>query len=121
MLETFVGATETALQEIEEEKGIRSTTELFLLFSLGSQFDHLIKQALEKLGVFCLVADPSSVTAEDVQTLQPKGIILSGGPASVHTEPSPFDTDIFNLDIPVLGICLDFQLWAQHIEVSVTP
>ena len=121
MLETFLGSTDKALREIEEEQRIRRTKELFLLFSLGSQFDHLIRQALEKLGVFCLVADPRRVTAGDVQTLAPKGIILSGGPASVFTESLPFDSDIFDLGIPVLGICLGFQLWAQHIGVRVTP
>ena len=59
MLETFVGATEQALLEIKEGKDVRRTAEVFLLFSLGSQFDHLIRQALEKLSVFCLVAKPS--------------------------------------------------------------
>ncbi len=122
MLETFVGATDTAaLDQIAEEKCVRKTDELFFLFSLGSQFDHLIKQALDKLGVFCLMADPSRVTAEDVREIAPKGIILSGGPASVLADPPSFDTNIFDLGIPVLGICLGFQLWAQHIGVSVTP
>ncbi|MCH7604559.1 GMP synthase (glutamine-hydrolyzing) [Patescibacteria group bacterium] len=119
MLETFTGATELQLQEIGEEKHIRRTNELFLLFSLGSQFDHLIKQMLDKLGVFCLVADPASVTTEDVRKLGPIGIILSGGPSSVHTDPPPFDTRIFDLGIPILGICLGFQMWARHIGIPV--
>jgi GMP synthase (glutamine-hydrolysing) len=119
MLTTFKGATKEALLEIEEEKKIRLTDEVFLLFSLGSQFDHLIKLALGKLGVFCLVADPASVTAEDVKKVNPIGIILSGGPASVHAEPPKFDSKIFDLGIPVLGICLGFQLWAQHIGLNV--
>ena len=66
-----------------------------------------------------MVSDPKSVTAEDVRKIAPKGIILSGGPASVHTDPPPFDDRIFDLDIPVLGICLGFQMWAKHLGASV--
>ena len=86
-------------------KKVRKTDELFLLFSMGSQFDHLIKQKLDALGVFCLVADPASVSADDVRMVKPIGIILSGGPASAYENP-PFDGKIFDLGIPVLGICL---------------
>src|SRR5580704_16443302 len=121
MLQTFKKATETALAEIAEEKKIRKTDELFLLFSMGSQFDHLIKQALDSLGVFCLVADPVSVTAADIKKVAPTGIILSGGPASVHDEPPPFDNLIFDLGIPLLGVCLGFQMWAKHIGAPVVP
>src|SRR5471030_1190617 len=99
MLQTFKKATSTALAEIAEEKKIRKTNELFLLFSLGSQFDHLIKQKLDALGVFCLVADPASIKAEDVKKLAPTGIILSGSPASAYELP-PFDGNIFDLGIP---------------------
>lgn len=121
MLHTFKKATQESLAEIRSEKEIRKTDELFLLFALGSQFDHLIKQKLETLGIFCLVADPAVVNADDVKKIGPKGIILSGGPASAHSEPPPFDGKIFDLDIPVLGICLGFQMWAHHISVPVIP
>ncbi len=120
MLDTFKKATPEALLAIREEMGIRCTKEVFLLFAMGSQFDHLIFQAVSKLGVYCLVADPASVTAEDVAQLKPTGIIISGGPASVETEPPPFDSAIFDLKIPVLGICLGFQMWAKYIGVRVS-
>lgn len=120
MLDTFKKATPEALTAIREEMGVRHTNEVFLLFAMGSQFDHLIFQALAKLGVFCLVADPASVTADDVKALSPVGIVLSGGPASVHAEPPPFDSQIFDLGIPVLGICLGFQMWAQHSGFTVS-
>lgn len=119
MLKTFTGATREALSEIKKEMKIRKTNEVFLLFSLGSQFDHLIALKLGKIGVYCLVADPARVNKADVQILNPKGIILSGGPVSVYQEAPPFDYKIFDLGIPVLGICLGFQLWAQHIGLSV--
>lgn len=114
MLSTLTHVDDEVLRAIEEEKALRRTREVFLLFGLGSQFDHLIVQALAKEGVFCLVADPGKVTAEMVTRIAPKGIVLSGGPVAVHTDPPPFDHCIFDLGIPTLGICLGFQLWAQH-------
>lgn len=118
MLQTFKKATPGTLKEIVDEKRVRDTSELFLLFSMGSQFDHLIKQKLDALGVYCLVADPATVTVEDIKKVLPIGIILSGGPASAYENP-PFDGKIFDLGIPVLGICLGFQMWAHHIKVPV--
>lgn len=120
MLDTFRHATTEALAAVAEEMKIRKTSEIFLLFAMGSQFDHLIFQALARLGIFCLVADPATATAEDVKNLNPKGIILSGGPSSAYENP-PFDRDIFELGVPVLGICLGFQMWAHHIGVPVVP
>jgi GMP synthase (glutamine-hydrolysing) len=120
MLTILKKADQDSLDAILEEKKVRQTDELFILFALGSQFDHLIKLAFEKLGVFCLVADPRSVTAEDIKLIAPTGIILSGGPASVYDEGGvPFDTKIFDSGIPTLGICLGFQLWAHHIGCIV--
>jgi GMP synthase (glutamine-hydrolysing) len=119
VIDTLKKVDERALAEIAEEKKIRKTDDLFLLFSLGSQFDHLIKQKVEEIGLFCLVADPSRVTAEDVKKVAPKGIILSGGPVSVYENAPKFDNAIFDLQIPVLGICLGFHLWAQHIGCKV--
>ncbi len=121
MVYTLSRLEEKSRAGIAEEKKVRGTEEMFLLFSMGSQFDHLIKQALEKLGVFCMVADPASIVADDVREINPIGIILSGGPASVHTDPPPFDEKIFDLGIPVLGICLGFQMWAKHVGCQVAP
>jgi GMP synthase (glutamine-hydrolysing) len=118
MLKTLIKLDSKILSEIEAEKSLRKTREVFLLFSLGSQFDHLIKQQMDSLGIFTLVADPAKIKATDVKKLSPKGIILSGGPASAYEYP-PFDGKIFDLGIPVLGICLGFQMWAYHIGVKV--
>lgn len=119
MLDTLKKATPAALVAIEEEKKIRQTREVFLIFSEGSQFDHLVYQRAVKRGVYCLVADPAKVVAEDVRKVEPKGIIITGGPASVHAEPPPFDRAIFDLGIPVLGICLGGQMIAQHVGAIV--
>lgn len=119
MLKTLTKITPKIFKEIQAEKALRKTRELFLLFSLGSQFDHLIKQKLDALGVYCLVADPATITANNVKQIKPIGIILSGGPSSAYEYP-PFDKKIFDLEIPVLGICLGFQMWAYHIGINVS-
>src|SRR3989338_4521466 len=121
MLTIFKGATPEALNEVAEEMRVRQTKHFILLFSMGSQFDHLIFQQLAKLGVFAVVADPASVTADDVKKVAPAGIIVSGGPASVFNEPPTFDNAIFDLGIPTLGVCLGFQMWAKHVGAKVTP
>lgn len=121
MLSIFRSATPESLASLKEELEVRKTKHFILLFSMGSQFDHLIVQELSKLGVYCLLADPASVTAEDVNKAAPAGIIVSGGPASVHDEPPPFDGAIFDLGIPTLGVCLGFQMIAKHVGASVTP
>ncbi|MBI5456671.1 glutamine-hydrolyzing GMP synthase [Candidatus Kaiserbacteria bacterium] len=120
-LSIFKKATPEALDALKEELRVRKATKFILLFSMGSQFDHLIVQRLAKLGVYALVADPSSVKADDVKKANPAGIMLSGGPASVHDEPPPFDKKIFDLGIPLLGVCLGYQQWAKHIGAKVAP
>ncbi len=121
MLHTITHVTADVLRELRKEMRIRKTHEVFLLLSLGSQFDHLIKQQLDKLGVFCIVGDPQAITADDVRRINPIGIILSGGPVSVHSDPPKFDTRIFDIGIPVLGICLGFQLWALCVGAQIKP
>lgn len=120
MINTLTAVTPEVLAEIKDEQKLRQTHEVFLLFAMGSQFDHLIKLALDRLGVYCLVADPAQVTASDVKQLKPTGIIISGGPSSAYENP-PFDAKIFDLGIPTLGICLGFQMWAHHRGTKVAP
>jgi GMP synthase (glutamine-hydrolysing) len=119
MLSTVTNSKDETLRQIAEEKRLRKTNSLVLMFSMGSQFDHLIMMQLAKIGVYALVADPAKVTASDVSAINPQGIIVSGGPASVHSEPPPFDSHIFNLGIPTFGICLGFQMWAKYVGANV--
>lgn len=121
MITTVQHVDDGVIEAIREEMRIRKTNHVVLVFPLGSQFDHLIMQGMAKLCVFCLAADPRSVSAEDVRCLNPAGIILSGGPASIHSDEVPFDRDILDLGIPTLGICLGLQLWAHHIGAEVSP
>ena len=77
MLRIFKTADAETLKEIAEEMRVRKTKHFILLFSMGSQFDHLIVQGLARIGVFVVVADPSSVTAEDVKKSTPAGRLRS--------------------------------------------
>ena len=89
-------------------------SELVLIFDFGSQFGQLIARRVRELNVFCQVVR-HDISAERVRELNPKGIIFSGGPMSVYEPGAPkCDPKLFDLDIPVLGICYGMQL-ACHI------
>lgn len=121
LITTFKTADEETLSAVAEEKRVRQSEHVVLLFSMGSQFDHLIALSLAKLGIYCLVANPGSVHADDVRALKPSGIIISGGPASEFDDPPPFDRSIFDIGIPTLGICLGAQMAAKHLGATVRP
>ena len=77
-----------------------------LIIDFGSQFTQLIARRLRELSVYCEIHPFQNVTEEFLKTFQPKAIILSGGPASVNEKKSPKPPKlVFELDIPVLGIC----------------
>ena len=81
------------------------TPERILILDFGSQVTQLIARRLRESGVFCEIwpynADPARIAA-----WKPRGIILSGGPASVHVAASPVASAVvFELGVPVLGIC----------------
>ena len=95
--------------------------DLVLVFDFGSQTAQLIARRVREQNVFCQLVR-HDLTAARVKELQPKGIILSGGPASVYGEKSPqVDPEIFDLGIPVLGICYGMQLACQSQGGKVTP
>ncbi len=84
--------------------------ELILVLDFGSQTSQLITRRVREQNVFSQLARPT-LSAARIKELNPKGIILSGGPASVYGEDSPQpDPEIFNLGIPILGICYGMQL-----------
>src|SRR5471030_2180696 len=88
--------------------------ELILIFDFGSQFGQLIARRVRELNVFCQIVR-HDISAERVRELNPKGLIFSGGPASVYEPGAPHcDPKLFDLNIPVLGICYGMQL-ACHI------
>ena len=87
--------------------------EFILVLDFGSQYNQLITRRVRELGVYSELHD-NEISIDEIKKMNPKGIILSGGPNSVYEENSlTIDDEIFNLGIPVLGICYGMQLM-QH-------
>lgn len=85
--------------------------ELILILDFGSQYSYLIKKRIKDLGVNSLLYSYNDVTKSDIFNKNPKGIILSGGPSSIYKEKSPsISKKIFQLNIPIFGICYGMQL-----------
>ncbi|MDZ4228217.1 MAG: GMP synthase (glutamine-hydrolyzing), partial [Candidatus Levybacteria bacterium] len=94
---------------------------MIIIVDFGSQTTHLIARRLKEIGVQTLIADPQDVL-EKIKRKEPSGIILSGGPASVYGKETPIiNKDIFNLSIPILGICYGLQLAAYLLGGKVVP
>ena len=90
-----------------------------VILDFGSQYSELIARRVRETEVFSLVL-PYTITAEELRALAPKGIILSGGPSSVYEEGAPrCDPALWDLGIPVLGVCYGMQLMVQQLGGSV--
>jgi GMP synthase (glutamine-hydrolysing) len=95
--------------------------ERILIVDFGSQYGQLIARRVREQNVFCQIVR-HDLPAERVRELRPSGLILSGGPASVYAPGAPHcDPKIFELDVPVLGICYGMQLACQALGSKVTP
>jgi GMP synthase (glutamine-hydrolysing) len=91
-----------------------SVQEMVVVLDFGSQYNQLITRRIREFGVYSEL-HPHTITAEEIKKMNPKGIILSGGPNSVYGEGSfRCDEEIFELGIPVLGICYGMQLMTMH-------
>jgi GMP synthase (glutamine-hydrolysing) len=92
-----------------------------LVLDFGSQYTQLIARRVREQNVRSIIY-PYNVSIKKIKELNPKGIILSGGPTSVYDENSPkIGNDIFELNIPILGICYGMQLIAQNFKGKVEP
>ena len=94
---------------------MRLADEKILVLDFGSQYAQLIARRVREQEVYCEIVR-HDITADRVRELAPKGLILSGGPSSVYDNGAPkIDTRIFELGIPVLGICYGMQLVCQAL------
>lgn len=97
--------------------------ELVLVLDFGGQYNQLIARRVRECNVYCEV-HPYKLSLDKIREMNPKGIIFTGGPNSVYGENSPLcDKEIFELGIPVLGICYGSQLMSHVLggKVATAP
>lgn len=93
--------------------------QIIVILDFGSQYSELIARRIRETQVYSEVLSYRT-TAEQLRQLQPKGIILSGGPSSVYDEFAPHcDPEIWQMGVPVLGVCYGMQLMVQQLGGSV--
>lgn len=92
---------------------------MIVVIDFGSQYNQLIARRVRESRVYCQI-EPPNVDIESIKSLKPDGIILSGGPSSIYEKNSPkIDTAIFDLGVPVLGICYGMQFMIDALGGTV--
>ncbi len=98
---------------------VQVDNELILVLDYGSQYNQLITRRIREFGVYSELHS-HRLTLEEIKAMNPKGIILSGGPHSVYDQNSfSVNEAIFDLNIPILGICYGMQLITKHYGGTV--
>ena len=95
-----------------------------IIIDFGGQYNQLIARRVRECGVYCEVVPYGKITVEELKNRAPVGIIFTGGPNSVYLETSPhIDAGVFELGIPILGICYGAQLMAYTLggKVATAP
>ncbi len=97
--------------------------EKIIVLDFGGQYNQLIARRVRECGVYCEV-HPYTLSMEEIKAKEPKGIIFTGGPNSVYGDDSPrYSTDIYDMGVPILGICYGAQLMAHQLggKVETAP
>ncbi|MCM0582454.1 glutamine-hydrolyzing GMP synthase [Weissella diestrammenae] len=92
-----------------------NNNESILVLDFGSQYNQLIARRIRELGVYSELK-PHTLSVDEIKALNPAGLIFSGGPNSVYdTDAFTIDPEIYNLNIPILGVCYGMQLMAHQL------
>ncbi|PIY44201.1 MAG: GMP synthase (glutamine-hydrolyzing), partial [Armatimonadetes bacterium CG_4_10_14_3_um_filter_59_10] len=95
--------------------------ETVVVLDFGAQYGQLIARNIRQCRVYCQIL-PHNAPLEEIRRLNPMGIVLTGGPASVYENKAPrCDPAIYHSGIPILGICYGFQLMAHDLGGEVIP
>ncbi|MFZ2513843.1 MAG: glutamine-hydrolyzing GMP synthase [Candidatus Saccharimonadales bacterium] len=95
--------------------------ETLVILDYGSQYTQLIARKARELGVYSIIL-PFRASLKEIAAQNPKGIVLSGGPNSVYEKDAPaLNADLFELQVPILGICYGMQLLALNLGGKVEP
>jgi GMP synthase (glutamine-hydrolysing) len=105
----------------EPPAGTAATNDEVLVLDFGGQYSQLIARRVRECGVFSELL-PHHVSLDEVRERRPRGLILSGGPASVYSEGAPeLRPELLELGIPVLGICYGMQAMVLRLGGRVEP
>ena len=93
--------------------------EMIVVLDFGGQYNLLIARRVREQGVYCEIL-PYTTPVEEIKKKNPKGIIFTGGPNSVYEKGAPVcDKEIFDIGVPILGICYGSQLIAHLLGGKV--
>ena len=112
-------------EEVEHSPSAASngslSRETVVIIDFGSQYSRLIARRIRECGVYCELI-PHSAPWETIQPLNPKGVVLSGGPASVYEPGAPLAPEwVYSSGLPLLGICYGMQAMAHQLGGKVAP
>ena len=114
-------STLSTIARAGDEGSIEPGFDTVVVLDFGSQYSQLIARRIREAGVYSILL-PWDTSWEEIARLRPKGIILSGGPASVYDEGAPsLPAWVLREDVPVLGICYGMQLIANALDGGVEP
>jgi len=98
---------------------VNPTDETVIILDFGAQYTQLIARRIRECHVYCEIL-PYTASVREITERRPKGLVLSGGPASVYDDNAPeISQDVYTLGIPILGICYGHQLMAKQLDGRV--
>ncbi|MBQ8598650.1 MAG: glutamine-hydrolyzing GMP synthase, partial [Oscillospiraceae bacterium] len=115
-----VGYAQRSIENLYGKTVIFVSHEIVLIVDFGGQYNQLIARRVRDMGIYCEIIPWRKATVEAIKEKNPIGIIFTGGPNSVYLETSPhIDPAVFELGVPVLGICYGHQLMAYTLGGKV--